>query len=133
MRQRNIKYIAVHCTAGNQKATVKDVLEEFHMKRWKHPGYHYLVTYDGKIHNLTADGDVANGVYGFNQYCIHVAYTGGMRGEDTRTEEQKHGLRTILGILHKRYPQAVIQGHCEFPGVKKTCPNFIASKEYADL
>ena len=133
MGERNIKYIVVHCTAGNQKATERDVLAEFKRKGWKRPGYHYLVTADGKIHSLTAEAHVANGVYGYNRFCVHVAYTGGMDGTDTRTGEQKAGLRSAVRLLHKKYPDAVILGHHDFPGVKKTRPNFDAKKEYINV
>lgn len=132
-KSRTIKYIVVHCTAGNPKATPKDVLAEFRNKGWKHPGYHYIVTQDGKIHNLTPDNDVANGVRGYNTCSLHVAWTGGMDGKDTRTEAQKAGLRTILHILRAKYPDAKIQGHRDFPGVRKTCPNFDAITEYAKI
>lgn len=133
MKQRTIKYIVVHCTAGNTKATPKDVLAEFKRKGWKHPGYHYIVTADGKIHNLAPDNDIANGVRGYNTYSIHVAWTGGMDGRDTRTDAQKAGLLTILHILRDKYPDAKIQGHRDFPGVRKTCPNFDAKLEYKSV
>ena len=35
---RNIKYIAVHCTAGSRQATVRDLEAEFRRKGWKSPG-----------------------------------------------------------------------------------------------
>ena len=39
---RNIKYIAVHCTAGSQKTTIESLKLEFKRKGWKYPGYHYV-------------------------------------------------------------------------------------------
>lgn len=142
---RKIKYIAVHCTAGSQKATVNDLLAEFKRKGWKAPGYHYVITADGKIHRLLDTEKVSNGVKGFNSVTVNIAYTGGMDGVDNRTDEQKKSLVTLLKLLRKRYPDAVIQGHRDFsPDLNgngkieksewiKMCPNFDAKTEYKDI
>lgn len=139
---RIIKYIAVHCTAGSQKATVKDLLVEFKRKGWKAPGYHYVITADGKIHQLLDTEKVSNGVKGFNSVTVNIAYTGGMDGVDNRTDEQKKSLVALLKQLRKRYPDAVIQGHRDFsPDLNrngkieksewiKICPCFDAKTEY---
>ena len=142
---RKIKYIAVHCTAGSQKATVNDLLAEFKRKGWKAPGYHYVITADGKIHQLLDTEEVSNGVKGFNSVTVNIAYTGGMDGVDNRTDEQKKSLVTLLKLLRKRYPDAVIQGHRDFsPDLNgngkieksewiKMCPSFDAKTEYKDI
>lgn len=142
---RKIKYIAVHCTAGSQKATVNDLLAEFKRKGWKAPGYHYVITADGKIHQLLDTEKVSNGVKGFNSVTVNIAYTGGMDGVDNRTDEQKKSLVTLLKLLRKRYPDAVIQGHRDFsPDLNgngkieksewiKMCPSFDAKAEYKDI
>lgn len=146
---RGIKYIAVHCTAGSQKATVNDLLAEFERKRWTAPGYHYVVTADGKIHQLLDTEKVSNGVYvkghRYNSVTVNIAYTGGVDGVDNRTDEQKKSLVTLLKLLRKRYPNAVIQGHRDFsPDLNgngkieksewiKMCPCFDAKTEYKDI
>lgn len=142
---RKIKYIAVHCTAGSQKSTVNDLLEEFRKKRWKAPGYHYVITSDGKIHQLLDTEKVSNGVKGYNSVTINIAYTGGMDGVDNRTDEQKKSLVILLKLLRKRYPDAVIQGHRDFSPDKngngkiekhewiKKCPCFDAKTEYKGI
>lgn len=142
---RKIKYIAVHCTAGSQKATVNDLLAEFKRKGWKAPGYHYVITADGKNHQLLDTEKVSNGVKGFNSVTVNIAYTGGMDGVDNRTDEQKKSLVTLLKLLRKRYPDAVIQGHRDFsPDLNgngkieksewiKMCPSFDAKTEYKDI
>lgn len=125
---REIKYIAIHCTAGSQKATENDLMAEFRRKRWKNPGYHYVITEDGKIQQLLAVDYVSNGVQGYNHCTINVAYTGGVDGNlkpiDNRTEAQKDSLAKLVRLLHRRYPKAVIQGHRDFPNVAKACPSF---------
>ena len=146
---RTIKYIAVHCTASSQKTTIEGLLNEFKRKGWKNPGYHYVVLADGKIHQLLAEDKVSNGVKGYNSMSINVAYVGGIgdggKIVDNRTPLQKLSLRKILGILKKKYPNAVIQGHRDFsPDLNKDgkitpnewvkgCPCFDAKSEYKDM
>lgn len=146
---RRIDYIAVHCTAGSQKQTISDLQAEFKRKGWKNPGYGYVVLADGTIHQLLDDDKVSNGVKGYNSTAINVAYIGGIdangKATDNRTDAQKKSLRQLLGMLKKKYPEAVIQGHRDFsPDVNgngkvdpweriKECPCFDAKTEYADL
>lgn len=137
---RHINYIAVHCTASPQTWGVKELEREFYQsKHWKNPGYHYVVTADGKIHQMLDEAKVSNGVKGYNHNSINVAYVGGvdvankLKPIDNRTEAQKKSLLSLLKELHKRYPTAKIQGHRDFPNVKKACPSFDAKKEYSNI
>lgn len=137
---RTIKYIAVHCTASPQTWGVSELEREFYkVKRWKNPGYHYVVTADGKIHQMLDEGKVSNGVKGYNSQSINVAYVGGvdvannLAPIDNRTDEQKKSLLSLLKRLRKKYPKATIQGHRDFPKVAKSCPSFDAKTEYKDI
>lgn len=146
---RKIEYIAVHCTAGSQKQTIADLQAEFRRKGWKNPGYHYVISPEGKITQLLDEDKISNGVKGFNSVTVNVAYIGGIgadgKGVDNRTEAQKKALRQLLANLKKKYPEAVIQGHRDFsPDVNgngriephewvKMCPCFGAREEYKDL
>lgn len=146
---REIKYIAVHCTASSQQTTIKELQQEFRRKGWKNPGYHYVVAADGAITQLLDEEKVSNGVKGFNSVSVNVAYIGGIdttgKPIDNRTDEQKASLRSLLKLLHKKYPTAVIQGHRDFsPDLNhdgritsneyiKACPCFDAKKEYANI
>lgn len=146
---RNIKYIAVHCTASHQSMTIEGLKQEFKRKGWVNPGYHYVVSSDGKITQLLDEDKVSNGVKGFNSGSINVAYIGGIdtngKPTDNRTTAQKASLRSLLKMLHKKYPTAVIQGHRDFsPDLNKdgkitpnewmkACPCFNAKEEYANL
>ena len=40
------------------------------------------------------------------------------------TEAQKLALRSLLEDLHKRYPKALIVGHCDLDPRKPHCPGF---------
>ncbi|WP_443730696.1 N-acetylmuramoyl-L-alanine amidase [Segatella buccae] len=146
---RRIKYIAVHCTASHQSQTIESLKQEFRHKGWVNPGYHYVVSPDGKITQLLDENKVSNGVKGFNTVSINVAYIGGIdingKPIDNRTEEQKQSLRSLLKLLHNKFPTAVIQGHRDFsPDLNrdgritsneyiKACPCFDAKAEYANI
>lgn len=147
---RKIERIFVHCTASSQKATVQSILAEFRRKKWRVPGYHWLIDKDGKITQLVDENIVANGVKGYNSTSVHVAYIGGIdkqhpNGIDTRTKDQKAALEILLTQLHQRYPNAEILGHRDIsPDTNhngkvdsweriKECPCFDAKIEYAHI
>lgn len=146
---RNIQYIAVHCTASHQSQTIEGLKQEFKRKGWVNPGYHYVISPDGKITQLLDEDKVSNGVKGFNSISINVAYIGGIDSNgkpiDNRSAEQKKSLRILLKMLHKKYPNAIIQGHRDFsPDLNKNdkiepfeyikaCPCFNAKEEYSTL
>lgn len=139
---RQIKRIFVHCTAGSQKTTLKQLENEFKAKGWKSPGYHYVVFPDGKIEQMLDESKVSNGVRGYNSTSINVSYVGGVDSKlkpiDNRTEAQKASLIKILTELKTRYPEAKIMGHRDIWGKdpkkwQKRCPCFDAEAEYAEI
>ena len=87
---------------------------EFKRKGWKNPGYHYVVSADGVVHQMLDEERVSNGVKGWNSKLINVAYIGGIdatgKATDNRTEAQKKSLKALLKLLRSRYPKATIQG-----------------------
>lgn len=138
---RTIKYIAVHCTAGNQRNTARDVIR-YHLETlgWKAPGYHYIIEADGRVVEAWPEDQVSNGVKGYNGSTINVAYIGGvdttkagLPAVDNRTGAQKRALRRLLKQLKEKYPEAEILGHRDFPNVHKACPCFDARTEYGKL
>jgi N-acetyl-anhydromuramyl-L-alanine amidase AmpD len=147
---RTITHLVVHCTAGSQTETIDDILRFFRIERgWQNPGYHYIVKPDGDVVNIFPETLVSNGVKGHNQHSIHISWMGGVDAKinpiDNRTPHQKNALRVALKILKGKYPDATILGHRDFsPDLNhdgiiepaewmKTCPNFDAIKEYADI
>lgn len=146
---RAIKYIAVHCTAGSQHTTIKELQQEFKRKGWKNPGYHYVVAADGTITQLLDEDKVSNGVKGYNSVLINVAYIGGIDAEgkfiDNRTDAQKASLTKLLRVLRQKYPTSTIQGHRDFSPDRnrngriepsehiKACPCFDAKAEYQSI
>ena len=135
---REIKYIAVHCTATPQTATVSSIQNYWkNVLKWKMPGYHFIIKPDGEVVQLLEIEKVSNGVKGFNSVSINISYIGGVDSQnkpiDNRTENQKKALLNLLKKLKKQFPKAIIQGHRDFPDVKKACPSFDAKEEYKNL
>jgi N-acetylmuramoyl-L-alanine amidase len=143
---RVIKYLTVHCTAGSQDQKTQDIKHYWaKVLGWKSYGYHYLINKNGSIENLTDIKNPTNGVAGFNKHAIHICYKGGLKGEDTRTFEQKVALERILKTLKTQFPNAKIKGHRDFSPDKngdgkitsnewvKLCPCFDATEEYKHL
>lgn len=135
---RQINYIAVHCTATPQTTSIDSIRNYWKTNlKWKMPGYHFIVKPDGEIVQLLDINKVSNGVLGHNHEIINISYIGGVdknnKAIDNRTEAQKKALLEKLTELKKQFPNAIIQGHRDFKGVKKDCPSFNAKKEYENI
>jgi N-acetylmuramoyl-L-alanine amidase len=135
---RTIHHIVIHCTATASTASVAAIQRYWREQlKWKSPGYHYLIEADGTTHQLQPDHLPANGVRGHNANSIHVSYIGGIDANgkpiDNRTLKQKAALIGQIKWLKQLYPDAIVQGHRDFPNVAKACPSFDAKLEYMDL
>ena len=133
---RNINYIAIHCTATQPESSIASIQNYWKNNLgWKNPGYHYIIDRFGNVINLLPIELVSNGVQGFNSQTINISYVGGIdksgKPKDTRTEAQKQSILKLLKELRVKFPKAKIQGHRDFPNVKKACPSFDAKKEYS--
>lgn len=133
---RNINYIAIHCTATQPEASIASIQNYWKNNLgWKNPGYHFIVDSFGNVVNLLPIELVSNGVQGYNSQTINISYVGGIdksgKPKDTRTEAQKQSILKLLKELRVKFPKAKIQGHRDFPNVKKACPSFDAKKEYS--
>ena len=133
---RNINYIAIHCTATQPEASIASIQNYWKNNLgWKNPGYHFIIDRFGNVINLLPIELVSNGVQGYNSQTINISYVGGIdksgKPKDTRTEVQKQSILKILKELRVKFPKAKIQGHRDFPNVKKACPSFDAKKEYS--
>ena len=133
---RKINYIAIHCTATQPEASIASIQNYWKNNLgWKNPGYHYIIDRFGNVVNLLPIELVSNGVQGYNSQTINISYVGGIdksgKPKDTRTEAQKQSILKLLKELRVKFPKAKIQGHRDFPNVKKACPSFDAKKEYS--
>lgn len=126
---RDIKYIVLHCTATQPTARVESIQAYWRTRLgWKSPGYHYIIQADGQVKQLADESQITNGVAGYNATSIHISYIGGIdkygRPKDTRTTDQLQAMKQLVIAMRHKYPQAVIQGHRDFPNVHKACPSF---------
>lgn len=121
---RDIKYIALHCTATDQDAKTESILRYWKEKMgWKNPGYHHLIEPSGKIQDIHPIDKVSNGVKGYNSVSINISYIGGKDGDD-RTPEQIKSMEKLVKHYARKFPEAKILGHKDFPKVTKRCPSF---------
>ena len=157
--KRSITEIIIHCTATpeGRDYTVEQIRNDHVEGRgWSDIGYHYVIYRDGSIHN-GRDVNIAGAhCTGHNTHSIGVAYVGGLennpsiaysklKAKDTRTEEEKTALLSLLLDLRKLYPKAKILGHRDTSPDKngngiieewewlKSCPSFNAQSEYRML
>lgn len=125
---REIKYIVLHCTATNQKATIQGIQNYWKSLGWKNPGYHYIISPNGLVTSLQPISMPSNGVAGYNAHSIHISYIGGIDASgnplDNRTNEQRLEMLRLVTELKQQFPNAEIKGHRDFPNVQKACPSF---------
>lgn len=128
--RKETKYIVCHCTATSMDATVEAIKKGWIRRGWKNVGYAIMIDKNGIAHYLVDNlNQITNGVQGFNSVSVHVATIGG-KDIDDRNDAQKKTLQHILTSLKAQYPNAKVQGHRDFPNVKKSCPRYDAKVEY---
>lgn len=137
---RTISLIIVHCTADRAGSAIRLAdTDRYHRSLgWKCCGYHYVIPTDGAIEAGRPEGMVGAHCRNHNRHSIGVAYVGGLAADgktpmDTRTAAQKTALRQLLADLHRRYPKALIVGHCDLDPMKPHCPGFDVAKEFREL
>ena len=136
---RLIDKFIIHCSATpvGRDFSAK-VIREWHVNGngWDDIGYHYVIRLDGTLeYGRMVDIQGAH-CKGHNKKSIGICYVGGMdremkTWEDTRTEDQKETLLSLLKLLKKAHPNAVVHGHRDFS--KKACPSFDANEEYKKI
>ena len=135
---RTITHLVVHCSATPQETTIESIKNYWrNVQKWQYPGYHFIIKANGEIVQLLDISIKSNGVEGRNSTLINICYIGGIDSSgkpvDNRTTFQRFALVKLLRDLKEKFPTAIIQGHRDFPGVKKACPCFNAKTEYAFL
>lgn len=156
--RRVINEIVVHCTATpeGRDYTVADI-KRWHTtpvskggRGWSDIGYHYVIYRDGTIHGGRPVDIAGAHASGHNSHSIGVVYVGGMdaqnkNAKDTRTDEQRRGMKALLTRLCKMYPKANVLGHRELSPDKngdgiisewewmKACPSFEVSELRTEL
>ena len=127
---RRIDLIVVHCSATrcDSPTSLDDIIAWHQARGFATIGYHYYITRDGNVHRGRPLYQVGAHAAGYNQHSIGVCYEGGLLPDgtpaDTRTPAQRDTLHRLLERLKKDYPDALVKGHRDLPGVQKHCPCF---------
>jgi N-acetylmuramoyl-L-alanine amidase len=129
MISRPIDYIFIHCTASTPGTTVKNILDYWkNVKGWNNPGYHFLITPEGRAVRIAEDSQVTNGVRGYNCSSIHISWIGGNIGTATApvwsnniTANQYRQLIALTKYYNHLFPNAKVLGHREV-NKGKLCP-----------
>ena len=125
-----VRFLIVHCSAtrSDRDYPVEQLLRDHKARGFRTVGYHFYIRKDGTVSQHRRLLEVGAHACGFNRCSIGICYEGGLNADgkpaDTRTIQQRTVLLELLWKLHKLFPQAVIAGHGELPGVRKTCPCF---------
>lgn len=126
----SVRFIVIHCSAtrSDRDYTVEQLLRDHKTRGFRTIGYHFYIRKNGAVTQHRKLLEVGAHARGFNRCSIGICYEGGLdeygNPADTRTPKQKAALLELLYKLHKLFPQALIAGHRELPGVKKDCPCF---------
>ncbi|MGD8570709.1 MAG: N-acetylmuramoyl-L-alanine amidase [Gammaproteobacteria bacterium] len=149
IKDSNIKYIAVHCSAtppsrdiGAAEIDAAHKARGFGTPNWSgegqvHIGYHWVIRRDGRIERGRYYNQRGAHVKGFNDESIGVCMVGGVNSqllaENNFTDEQFKSLYMLLQVLERRYGKNVkVMGHRDFPRVAKECPCFNVQVWYKD-
>ena len=124
-------YIAIHCSASKVTSDIGAAeIRDWHVNDngWSDIGYGLVIRRSGLLEMGRGIDEVGAHVKGFNSISVGVCMVGGLdihgRPEDNFTPEQYHTLETTIKFLKKLYPDAKVQGHRDFPDVRKDCPCF---------
>lgn len=147
--KRSINEIIIHCTATRmgRDYTIDEIRRDHKARGFSDVGYHYVIYRDGTIVNGRDVDIIGAHCTGHNAHSIGISYVGGLDTDgktprDTRTEEQRASMLSLLVDLRKMYPSAKIIGHRDTSPDKngnhliepwewvKACPCFDAAKEY---
>lgn len=129
MDPNKVKWITIHCAATPEGRDNKAAeISAWDIEKFGQVSYHHVIELDGNDVKTLRYNQRGAHVGKNNTGNIGVCYIGGvdkqMRAKDTRTDAQKIALKKRVLELKKLYPNAVVRGHREWPGVNKACPSF---------
>ncbi len=122
---------------GQMYKSVNDLPVEVKNNRgrgWSDIGYHFVIRRDGTIETGRPLDVPGAHVRGFNGVSWGICMAGGMAEDGSNdcnfTKRQYFSLDILITELLDKAPQAIAQGHRDFNGVTKTCPNFNVKEFY---
>ena len=136
--RRTTDYIAIHCSATKPTQDIgASEIRKWHTedRGFSDIGYHQVIRRSGAI-ELGRSLHVSGAhVKGYNSVSVGICLVGGIdkngNPTDNFTEKQMESLDATIDYLKKIYPNAIVQGHRDFPGVTKACPCFDAKERYS--
>lgn len=132
--RKRTDWIVVHSSATQAKSNIgaKEIRQWHREKGWIDIGYHFVIRRDGTVETGRPENVVGAHVENHNSNSIGICMVGGVdakgKAEDNYTPAQYAALAAKLRELKARYPDAKVQGHRDFPNVKKDCPCFDVRK-----
>lgn len=137
MNPAAIKFLTIHCAAtpeGRDNSAAE--VSKWDIDRFGQVSYHHVIELDGDIVRTLRDDQRGAHTGGANTGNIGVCYVGGTttmntgaKPKDTRTAAQKASLRKIVAEYRAKFPNIIVRGHRDWPGVKKACPSFDVATE----
>lgn len=138
MRHRT-DFIVVHCSATPPGLDIGRLeIDQWHKDLgWSGIGYHYVIRRDGTLEKGRNIDAVGAHVKYYNKRSVGICLVGGVDGvggkaENNFTQEQFRMLKNVINDCLDLYPNAIVQGHRDFPKVAKDCPSFDV-KEWWDV
>lgn len=125
-----VKFIAVHCSAtpGNRDIGVKEIDRMHRDRGFRCIGYHYVIRRDGTVEKGRPDNVPGAHVENWNHCSLGICLVGGvdskLKPEANYTVRQLTVLADLVQRLLQKHPDAIVQGHRDFPNVNKVCPSF---------
>lgn len=133
MIMRRIDYIVLHCSATKVSADIGAAeIRDWHVRGngWRDIGYHYVIRRSGQVEPGRPLDQTGAHVSGHNSNSIGLCLVGGIgaagQAENNFVPAQWEALKALVARLKRQFPRARIQGHRDFPNVKKDCPCFDA-------
>lgn len=134
-RRKATTMIILHCSATREGQDIKAAdIRRWHKERgFDDIGYHYIIDLDGTIEHGRDESLVGAHCKGHNATSIGICYVGGcdknMKPKDTRTQEQRQSMLSLVRKLVKKYkiPVTQIWAHHDF-NKHKACPSFDISE-----
>lgn len=143
-----IKYLFIHCSASSSRARLrgKDIMKIAKQRGFQRPPYHFFLPRSGEVDTLCRlNGDqiispeeLCWGVAGVNSFSIHICLESCFVDYpeskiDSRNYIQTVNLERLIRYYKAQVPGIIVQGHRDYPGVRKLCPGFNAKSEYSTL
>lgn len=121
---RRISSIVLHHSAGNPTDTFEQI-RDYHMKQrhYSDIGYHYIITFDGKIHVGRPEDTIGAHVQGHNANSLGICLVGNSE-LNPMSEAQLASLVPLLEHLLDKHSlkKKDVLGHSEIADNPTACP-----------